>query len=464
MFHRVVVIACLVALHPATLHLTALHANEPMQPCVIHEWGTFTVLQDEAGNTLQGVNINEESLPRFTHRLYPALIKESGSRMPNLGRRSKGLPSSFSAATMRMETPIIYIYPPNGEPTNIDVRVRFQGGWISEWFPNAEVDSPGFDHTRRDLGQLNRKSQGSIAWNDLTINSDKAIPETKQHVWLAPRAVQTPTLHTALGEAENYLFYRGVANIEAPLRVEQTKDEQGYAILRNQSVGDWEESLEFKRMWLVDIVESGAAAYRNIDLTVQREGSQALSTTQSKFDSEEYSTARLSDLKAEMKSQLIADGLFEDEADAMLRTWELSYFKSPGTRLFFTLPRAWTDRILPLEVSREANIERVMIGRIELVTERQRKLLEVISSSTISNPDWFWKHLPKLTTTAQTALWTSLANGSKEITDFDFDVPDDYQAYLQLGRFRESIVANAGRHEDAVHLREFARNYQIATR
>jgi hypothetical protein len=36
-----------------------------------------------------------------------------------------------------------------------------------------------------------------------------------------------------------------------------------------------------------------------------------------------------------MKESLMQAGLFAEEADAMLNTWELSYFKSPGWRLFF---------------------------------------------------------------------------------------------------------------------------------
>src|SRR5688500_14380653 len=36
---------------------------------VVHEWGTFTSLQDEAGRSVGGVNIDDEPLPKFVHRL-----------------------------------------------------------------------------------------------------------------------------------------------------------------------------------------------------------------------------------------------------------------------------------------------------------------------------------------------------------------------------------------------------------
>ena len=54
-------------------------------------------------------------------------------------------------------------------------------------------------------------------------------------------------------------------------------------------------------------------------------------------------------------------------------TWEVTLFKSSGLRLFFMVPRAWTDSYLPLNVSVPADITRVMIGRIELVTPAQRQ-------------------------------------------------------------------------------------------
>ena len=46
----------------------ALGADKPL---VVHEWGTFTVLQNELGQPLPGINVNEEALPPFVHRLMP---------------------------------------------------------------------------------------------------------------------------------------------------------------------------------------------------------------------------------------------------------------------------------------------------------------------------------------------------------------------------------------------------------
>ena len=38
---------------------------------------------------------------------------------------------------MRLETPVIYFYPPaNAQlPLKLDVEVKFRGGWLTEFYP-----------------------------------------------------------------------------------------------------------------------------------------------------------------------------------------------------------------------------------------------------------------------------------------------------------------------------------------
>jgi len=42
--------------------------------------------------------------------------------------------------------------------------------------------------------------------------------------------------------------------------------------------------------------------------------------------------------------------------------------------MMFLVPRAWTENHLPVQYSVPAEIQRVMVGRIDLVTPRQREL------------------------------------------------------------------------------------------
>ena len=65
---------------------------------------------------------------------------------------------------------------------------------------------------------------------------------------------------------------------------------------------------------------------------------------------------------------LVAAGLFRKEADAMMQTWWASYFETPGLRVFWIVPRAEVDKVLPLSVSPEPQgIERVIVGRSEIL-------------------------------------------------------------------------------------------------
>ena len=131
-----------------------------------------------------------------------------------------------------------------------------------------------------------------------------------------------------------------------------------------------------------------------------------------------------------------------DEAEAKLNTWKLSYFESPGLRLFFTLPRVWTDDVLPLSVSTEADIVRAMIGRIEIVTPKQRALLRQLAHSPISSTAWVGQELEKLPRAQRSEIWDQLIKSNKSLDDFKLQVPQDYRAFLNLGRFREALVLN----------------------
>src|SRR6202008_452529 len=101
-----------------------------------------------------------------------------------------------------------------------------------------------------------------------------------------------------------------------------------------------------------------------------------LATVNGEFGWTEYRSGNLDKLKDSLREALLVNGLFADEADALLNTWDLSYFKSAGKRVFFIVPRVWTDFYLPLDISVPARLKRVMVGRIELVTPGQRKILQ----------------------------------------------------------------------------------------
>jgi len=78
---------------------------------IVHEWGTFTSLQDEHGKSIGGINTDDEPVPSFVHNLHSELI-QSPSQLPPI--YLKGWPRCDRDVTVRLETPVIYFHLPPG--------------------------------------------------------------------------------------------------------------------------------------------------------------------------------------------------------------------------------------------------------------------------------------------------------------------------------------------------------------
>ena len=73
-------------------------------------------------------------------------------------------------------------------------------------------------------------------------------------------------------------------------------------------------------------------------------------------------------LKRDLEMLLAGHGLYPKEAEAMVKTWEDSWFEE-GLRVFYVLPRRQTDAILPLAITPKPNkLVRVLVGRMEIMT------------------------------------------------------------------------------------------------
>ena len=73
---------------------------------------------------------------------------------------------------------------------------------------------------------------------------------------------------------------------------------------------------------------------------------------------------------------LVAQGLYLDEAQAMVETWRGSWLEE-GSRLLYIVPRKFVNEILPLSIDpAPAQIARVFVGRLELVTARTENAVE----------------------------------------------------------------------------------------
>ena len=400
---------------------------------VIHEWGTFTSLQDEQGKAISGINSDDEPVPAFVHRIASFLLLGPKPEIPIL---YQGAPRCHPDVTMRLETPVVYFYPGRNSklPLTLDVEVGFPAGWLSEYYPDAVVEAPGVTHQR--FGPIRNDATGRLRWAGLQVGTNREGPKTASPVWLAPREVQSAGVTTAGGESERFLFYRGVGHVDSPVRVVHDQPNKTLEIAFQAPPGVEKTSCKLRRLWIVDVRDDNACAFRNLPgAEVPVDGElHLIGSAPDAFAQSEYDVGNLAQVVGEMRSALIEDGLFADEADALLKTWKLSYFQSPGLRVFYLLPRSWTDRLLPLHTSVDAEIVRVMVGRAELVTPRQRRLLEQISQGPASKP-------------------APVGESSMP--------PKDFAAYEHLGRFRNALLLDELKLRPTEPLQAFIQNYGL---
>ena len=158
---------------------------------------------------------------------------------------------------------------------------------------------------------------------------------------------------------------RGVAALESPLQTRVTRGHVQLAAPRHLA---WLEapSLVLPGLWLVEVREGGGVAFREHGAITLHQNALGKDVARlRRFAAGDFGDVRA--LRLSLKTALIKEGLYADEAEAMLNTWKHSYFEKPGLRVFYVVPRAWTDHYLPLTFSVPARVQRVIIGRIDLV-------------------------------------------------------------------------------------------------
>ena len=163
-------------------------------------------------------------------------------------------------------------------------------------------------------------------------------------------------LHRSLTSSEKFLFYRGLGHFDIPLKTTADKDS---VLLDNTG----KEDIPFALAW-----ENGQIRWMG-PLPAGKNARFA-------------QDALMKDASlASLVNALIDAGLYRDEVMAMLITWRASYFGSPGLRVFWIVPRAFTDLTLPLEINPlPTHPQRVLVGRAEILTPAMEARLKLESS------------------------------------------------------------------------------------
>ncbi len=332
----------------------------------VHEWGTFTAQYTEFGEPKTDLHLTvEEPVPDFVFNI--GYDKLHCTRPYGKGDYTfSSIKSVINKISIRMETPVLYFYSDTAI-SHVHVKVGFRQGSINEMYPfpiafeNQEhfgmitkiesIDCGIFDGG---FGSYTGKAEWIIdilapyAQDKLT-HSDSIVPE----IWSAPRKTQANLIRSE-NQVEKYIFYRGLGSFENKLKPIYTQS--GNLVLKNTTgkrlnfVMVYEKDRYGRRyIWTPHNLESSYFLYFSRNNTVIDDDTWMLKYRESFVDA------------------LVAEGLFRDEAEAMLNTWKESYFEKPGVKIFWITPRSLTDGILPLNISHTPkHIERVLVGRTEI--------------------------------------------------------------------------------------------------
>jgi hypothetical protein len=304
---------------------------------VVHEWGTFTSIAGKDGVALEWRPLNGATdLPKFVHTIQE---ERDGIR--------HGIGKDDLTARVRMETPVLYFY--SGAETDVSVKVDFPKGKITEWYPQARSVSAGID------------------WGRLKVMPGAAVnypvESSESHYYPARETDAAPVRVCGINgrptQEEKFLFYRGVGTFDLPLSV---KLEGEQVVLKNTCHDEIAHLIIFEN-------HGGKIGYSLYD-GFTGEMKRARPMLDKNIDA----------LLADLKGILVSSGLYEKEAQAMIKTWRNDWFNE-GTRVFYVLPRRTTDAILPITIEpKPAELVRVLVGRAEVITpEMERNVQQQIS-------------------------------------------------------------------------------------
>jgi len=321
-------------------------AEQPSRDLTVHEWGTFTAVAGRDGNAIEWAPLSASTdLPNFVEHFSNIHFK--------VGLRG----------TIRMETPVLYFYSPRN--VTVTVHVSFVQGVFSEWYPRAVHIEPSEPLRNTDLRQL--RVDGSIAWSGVTVSpnlSGEFPREARWNRYYAARETSSTGLSVKTGageQQEKFLFYRGVSAVSLPLSARQKAD--GELLVKSLDGSQLRALILFER-------RGERIGYRVVDRPAD----------ETVLEPSEL-TGTLESLLSDLESLLIDQGLYPDEAHAMVKTWRDSWFEE-GSRLIYLVPREFVDKVLPLTID-PAPLEmvRVFVGRLELVTPATAKAVKTALAS-----------------------------------------------------------------------------------
>jgi hypothetical protein len=318
----------LVALAGTALGMTlaADPMETPQKDLVVHEWGVISAYNDvELANA--DMRAVWAGLPTFVYG--------------NVDDRR--LPTRMVIIT----APVIYFHTP--KELSVQVKVEFPGGRPAVWWPANSNNGSHFGRLMDKIPEVT--SDKHLEWK-LTVRTGRGeMPALPKGHWMeACRDVSASAVATeGLGsgwQRELFVYYDGL--IPRPKEAELTvatdrvtlKNRARYALLDVTAVDRRTPgTVRVARLAALDAGKTETLEFKEV--AVERWPASAV---------------------AELLAQLTRAGLHEDEAKALAAVWKKDFFETEGLNLFYRLPQAEYDRMLPLSVKpRPEKIARVLL-------------------------------------------------------------------------------------------------------
>ena len=324
---------------------------------VVHEWGTFTNFSGSDGVHLEFRPLVGSDLPAFVLDRARQAAWDQQSLKLNAAFAAKG----DNRSLQRMETPVMYFY--TDRERIVDVRVAFPKGLLTEFYPPVRGFGPELKPGAPEPLENSFLRWGRVRLIPLvaaaqTMKGELPKVEGDNHYGYA-RETDSAIIGVCdklrgTSSYEKFLFYRGVGNFSLPVKLQALGD--GHFAAENTGPDALRAAflVQVKAGRVRFVEQDGLARHAEFSLESGQTGAEALSSA--------------------LVRALIAQGLYDKEARAMVKTWQSSWLGEDGTRLLYLVPPALVDEILPLTIEPKPDqMVRVLVGRMELLTPEREK-------------------------------------------------------------------------------------------
>ena len=330
---------------------TAGAEPEPKRGFAVHEWGVFRVNTDAEYANAE-LRVEWDELPPFVYGHI----------------KGRTVPQSWGAVEIR-KRPIVFFH--TDKPVIAKVHIDFPGGEAGAWYPATSVPSIiRFDKEPKtgqvlewNLGIKNPPQGWAPGHNGLRDVPDK-------HWIQRIRQVSSDPIYARFGprfndvDFEKFLYYDGIFPQKNWVKIKIEAEKITLKNLCQHTLFDV--TIVDRRgepLRIAHVPEFKADASLNID----------------KWTKQEEATV-VKESVARLQEQLVAAGLYQDEADSMIDLWRTDFFMTPGLSLFYRLPQKEYDRCLPLTITpKPDSLVRVgLIHQAHLEPEFKDKIIQLI--------------------------------------------------------------------------------------